>query len=629
MISFVPSIHDAGYIFTQEAALNYIRLLTKRKTINHALEILMLYFLPHIGELNFKQKAFFLGYMVKRMLKVYTKETKATDRDRYQYKRVEVSGMLIYQLFREYYNLQLKAIYKKIDKEYFYHKPTYKHDKFINLLSPDNFALIFGERVVETGFKKAFKGNWGAQAHTKRLGVVQDLNRLSFFGFISHLRKVNLYLPPDSQKIIGPRLLNGTQWGVICPIHTPDGGNVGLHKHLAMSTYITTMCSGYPLIRWLRDNGIKILEECSLHYLSKTTKIFVNGAWIGAHRAPELLISRMRLYRRNGLLPLYWSFFWNQERREIICWTDAGRLSRPLFFIQDGKVSYDNAETKKKLENKTLTWQQCVVGLGEKKQNISLDSCDIYKLNDLLPDARTEDDLISQSAIIEYIDTEEEEGALISRMDITPLTTHVEIHPSLILGIMANQIVFPENNPYPRDLFSCGQSKQAVSLFHTNYQNRIDKMSVVLNYGQIPIVKSRYLKIATNEEHPYGENAIVAIACYTGFNVEDAVIFNKGSIERGIFRTTYFSMYESYEESSKVGTTVIDSKFCNVEDENVVGLKPGFDYSHLDQYGLIKENTPVTEKTIVIGKCMNSLTSASTLIDMSIGPKKRTIGSCR
>ena len=104
-----PCIHDAGYIFTQEAALNYIRLLTKGKTINHALEILMIYFLPHIGELNFKQKAFFLGYMVKRMLQVFTKEARPTDRDRYQYKRVEVSGMLIYQLFREYYNLQLKS----------------------------------------------------------------------------------------------------------------------------------------------------------------------------------------------------------------------------------------------------------------------------------------------------------------------------------------------------------------------------------------------------------------------------------------------------------------------------------------------------------------------------------------
>ena len=191
---------------------------------------------------------------------------------------------------------------------------------------------------------------------------------------------------------------------------------------------------------------------------------------------------------------------------------------------------------------------------------------------------------------------------------------------------MANMIAFPENNPLPRNLFSCGQSKQAVSLFHSNYQNRIDKMSVVLNNGQLPIVKSRYLKIITNEEHPYGENAIVAIACFTGFNVEDAVIFNRAALDRGIFRTTYFTMYEAHEESSKVGDSIIDSKFCNIENENVVGLKPGFDYSHLDEHGLIKENTPINDKTILIGKSMNSLTSSSTMMDMSKGPKKGQLG---
>ena len=96
--------------------------------------------------------------------------------------------------------------------------------------------------------------------------------------------------------------------------------------------------------------------------------------------------------------------------------------------------------------------------------------------------------LRDNAAIITYLDVQEEEGALISKEKITPLTTHVEIHPSLILGMMANMIAFPENNPLPRNLFSCGQSKQAVSLFHSNYQNRIDKMSVVLNNGQLPIV---------------------------------------------------------------------------------------------------------------------------------------------
>ena len=339
---FRPSIHDAGYIFTQQSALLYMKLLTKQKSVNSVLNILSNYFLPHIGELNFKAKALFLGYMVKRLLRVFQKDARPTNRDSYEYKRIEDSGMLIYQLFREYYKLQWNNIYQKADKEYFWHKSTYQGEHFFNLIT-DNLSLIFGERIVEDGFKKAFKGNWGAQAHTKRLGVIQDLNRLSYFGFISHLRKVNLPLPGDSAKIIAPRLLSGTQWGMLCPIHTPDGGNVGLHKHMAIAAQITTGCSGYPLIRLLRERGLSILEESSLINLARTTKIFVNGGWMGIHRDPIGLIEYLRLLRLNGLIPLYWSIYWDKENKEVLLWTDAGRLTRPLFYIHKNKVSYDKA----------------------------------------------------------------------------------------------------------------------------------------------------------------------------------------------------------------------------------------------------------------------------------------------
>jgi hypothetical protein len=128
------------------------------------------------------------------------------------------------------------------------------------------------------------------------------------------------------------------------------------------------------------------------------------------------------------------------------------------------------------------------------------------------------------------------------------------------------EIIYPENNPLPRNSFSCGQSKQAVSVYHSNYQMRIDKMGVILNYGQIPLIKSRYLEYINNEEQPYGVNAIVAIMSYTGYNVEDAILINEGSVARGIFRTTYYSMYESREESSKV-SGMINSKFASSNDK--------------------------------------------------------------
>ena len=191
---------------------------------------------------------------------------------------------------------------------------------------------------------------------------------------------------------------------------------------------------------------------------------------------------------------------------------------------------------------------------------------------------------------------------------------------------MGNLIVYPEANQYPRDAFSCGQSKQAVSMYHTNHQMRIDKMGVTLNYGQVPLIKSRYLEYINKEGIPYGENAIVAIMAYTGYNVEDAILINEGSVNRGIFRTSYYSMYESREESARVSGTTTNSVFADVSTKNVAGIKPGFDYSHLDKWGLIKENIALDDKIVLIGKVTSSVENPNTFTDASIMPKKGQLG---
>ena len=245
---FMPSIHDANQIFNQETAIQFIATFTKRKTVNSVLEILMNYFLPHIGVMNFLDKAFFVGNMVMRLLRVFAKEEKPTDRDNFRFKRIEQSGRLIYDLFREYFLIQKRAITKAIDSEHYFHTGDYSGENFVKLIEK-NYIDLFKDRIIETGFKKAFKGNWGAQEHTKRVGVVQDVNRLSWNSFISQLRKLNLPLDA-SAKVVGPRHLNGSQWGFIDPLDTPDGGNIGLHKHMAISTYITSGFSSKPFISW-------------------------------------------------------------------------------------------------------------------------------------------------------------------------------------------------------------------------------------------------------------------------------------------------------------------------------------------------------------------------------------------
>ena len=660
---FIPCVHDANKIFNQQNALEFIAELTKSGTVSSVLEILSDYFLPHIGELNFLEKAYFIGHMVNRLLKVYTKEEKPTDRDNFRFKRVELSGSLLYDLFREYYLIQKKDIARKIDEEYYYHKGEYKEDdtlsrkekkqinsktkgekgdqnnkykdNFISLIE-SNFNSFFKDRMVEQGFRKAFKGNWGSEAHTKRLGAVQDLNRLSWNSFISHLRKINLPLD-SSAKVVGPRLLNSSQWGFIDPIDTPDGGNIGLHKHMSISTYITSGSSGYPIIKWLRLNTpMRILLECSAEQLGSSSKIFVNGIWIGVIDTPIETVNLLKLYRRNGVIPIYTSISFNYQSNEIYIYTDAGRLSRPIYYIEDKRCSYDRKDIIELLNSGEITWEQIISGFMKKSdENFKTKNNKIYELMDLYRDINGGDKgeifkkLEKFKAVVDYVDTSEEETALIAAsvedLQKGKWYTHLEIDPSLILGVMGNMIIYPENNPVTRNSFSCGQSKQAVSVYHSNYQMRIDKMGVVLNYGQTPLIKSRYLEYVNNEEQPYGVNAIVAIMCYTGYNVEDAILINEGAIQRGIFRTTYYTAYEAREESSKV-TGMNNSRFANIEKNNVIGKKQGYDYSFLDDHGLVKENTELNDKIIVIGKINSSLETKDVWSDDSVKTKKGQLG---
>jgi len=641
---FIPSIHDANNIFTQQIALEFISKFTKRQTISAVQDILMNYFLPHIGEDNFLNKAYFIGFMVNKLLRVFMGKEAPTDRDNFKFKRIETSGSLIYDLFREYYLIQNRNIFLKIDKEYYYHAGKYRTN-FVSLVE-DNIKEFFKERIVEDGFKKGFKGNWGADTNTKRLGLVQDLNRLSWFTHISHLRKINLPLDPTA-KIVGPHLLHSTQWGLIDPVDTPDGGNIGLHKHMAISTVITNGFSSYPIIKWIRANtSLKLLTECSPNALANSTKVFVNGNWIGVLENPIQTINNLKLFRRNGIIPVFTSISFSYESNIIYIYTDSGRLSRPIFYrdqvISDNgeisytKLSYEHGNIKEIIESRKYTWSQIISGFEKKNDEFfNFRNNILYDIDSLYPGYNTLEKIMEflerNRAIIDYIDTSEEESALISNkpseLKTNKYFTHCEIDLSLIFGVMGNSIIYPESNQFPRDLFSCGQSRQAVSVYHSNSQMRMDKMGVLLNYGQTPLIKSRYLEYINKEQQPYGINAIVAIMSYTGYNVEDAILINEGSVKRGIFNTTYYTTYEAREESARVSGSNVNTSFANIESKpNVKGIKEGFDYSKLDQYGIVKENTPIDDRVVLIGEVTSSIDQKGTFIDHSKTTKKGQLG---
>ena len=629
---FIPSVHDAGGVLTQKLALEYIASMTKGKRIEHALEILSDYFLPHVGEVNFTEKALFLGHMVKRMMLVYIGLEQPTDRDSFKYKRIETVGSLMYDLFRDYFTEQQKFIHVQFDKRLNLNKSIYGND-LPSLISTFQGEL-FKERLLEDGFKRAFKGNWGAKSTTKRIGVIQDLNRLSYNGYLSHLRKTNLSMDSGA-KLVGPRVLHNSQWGFIDPIDTPDGANIGLHKTLAVATHITRDGTGTrePMIQWLREKiSMKIPSECSLALLADLTKVFINGYWGGSVEEPFECINKIRLHRRNALLDIYTSATFDIKSNTIYIYTDAGRMCRPIFYKDEitGKISFEKKELEKQLESGEYSWDNLIKGFNQRRKTTATG---IMELNELYEGVDKETNpaklerFLNKKAIIDYIDSSESENALIA-MDLDEYNggqyTHMEIHGSLTYGTMCNMINFIENNPPARNSFSCGQSRQACSIYHTNYLVRMDKTAVILNNGQIPLVKSRYMDYINREEMPYGENAIVAIMCYGGYNMEDSILINEASLKRGFFNTTYYTTYESHEEINESIEGKSETKFVNVESEsNIVGTKTGYDYSKLDKYGLIREGTEVNDKTVLIGMATNS---ENRMVDGSKTPKKGQLG---
>jgi DNA-directed RNA polymerase II subunit RPB2 len=379
-----------------------------------------------------------------------------------------------------------------------------------------------------------------------------------------------------------PRMLHCTHWGMVCPAETPEGHAVGIVKNLSLMSYVSVGTPHGSVLEFLDEWGQEDLEHVSCQELMSTTKVFVNGNWVGVHNDPDALVGNLRALRRSLVIDSEVSIVRDIREKEVRIYTDGGRICRPLFIVGD--------------DQKLLIKKHHIAKLNDEEG----DDTD-YGWTGLL-----------QEGLVEYIDAEEEETTMIAMKpkDLTvPINqrtsttyTHCEIHPAMILGICASIIPFPDRNQSPRNTYQSAMGKQAMGVYLSSFQVRMDTMAHVLHYPQKPLATTRSMEYMHFHELPSGINCIVGIACYTGYNQEDSLIMNQSSIDRGLFRSSFF---RTYNDKAKCKPGLL---YNSLQDENfeippqgTLGMRKG-SYDKLGVDGLAMPGERVSPDDVLIGK---------------------------
>lgn len=616
-----PCLEEAFVIQDREVALDFIgrrgnQAGTKAHRIRYARDIMQKEFLPHISQAEGSEtrKAFYLGYMVNRLLQCALGRVEEDDRDHFGKKRLDLAGPLMASVFRMKWQQLVRELRQYMHKTIESNKPGGESFNVHNAIKGS---------VITQGLRYCLAtGNWGDQkkAASAKAGVSQVLNRYTYASTLSHLRRTNTPIGRDG-KIAKPRQLHNTHWGLVCPAETPEGQACGLVKNLSLMCFVSVGTPGGPLTDFMRQRDMELLEEYDPVMNPNATKVFVNGTWVGVHKNASQLMDVLLDIRRKGLISFECTIIRDVRDREIKIFTDAGRVMRPLFVVDNDPRSPNRGTLMLKQEH--------VQRLRDDAQKLA-----DPKYNQMSEEERDNDLFgwkgLIKNGVVEYLDAEEEETAMIimspddleehrmaregqefeepvldphRRIKPKPNTsihrwTHCEIHPSMILGICASIIPFPDHNQSPRNTYQSAMGKQAMGITMTNYNVRMDTMANVLYYPQKPLATTRSMEFLKFRELPAGQNAIVAIACYSGYNQEDSVIMNQSSIDRGLFRSLFFRAY--LDQEKKIGMSVMES-FEKPNRGDTLRMKQGT-YDKLDSDGIITPGSRVSGDDIIIGK---------------------------
>jgi len=451
--SLQASVIDSNIYLTQEESIKYITSFAMytpinmdretgiKKKLEFTMDILKNDLFPHCQTIT--QKIYFLGYMTNRLLHARFELIKPDDRDSYINKRIDLTGTLLNNLFRNYFNKLVKDMEKQVIREI--NNGSWKStDDYENIINLTNLYKIIKSTTIENGLKRALAtGDFGIKhINSNKVGVAQVLNRLTYISSLSHARRVST--PTDkSGKLIPPRKLHNTCWGYLCPAETPEGQSVGIVKNLSYMTHVTIHSNSQPLYEYITPYIIKLEnpELTSINIFNKV-KVFINGNWLGISEDPYELFISLKEKKYKGIINIYTSIVFDYKMKEIRICNDSGRLTRPVLRVKNKNILIDN-DMISKINSGEIIWDNLLTSTS-------------------FPES-----------IIEYIDPEEQSWSLIATKpkDIINYSseqilkyTHCEIHPSSIFGILASCIPFPEHNQSPRNTYQCLDINELVLL---------------------------------------------------------------------------------------------------------------------------------------------------------------------
>lgn len=513
------------------------------------------------------RKMVLTSLMIRRLILTEQGYSGIDDRDAYPNKRVVTTGALLTHLFRQLFQKVCKDIRSKFVHEV--NNDTWKKGdapRPLEILNINNLYKILKVSTIEGKLKQALAtGNFTVQglgtsssasmSNATKVGVSQVLNRLSYSATLSHLRRIQTPVE-KSGKLLAPRKLHGSSWGFVCPVETPEGHSVGIVKSMAMLTSITQHTPSSVVINVLKKmEGIRWVTSIDGNYSG--TMIIVNGVIIAYTSVPFDVNARLRHGKSTFELHPHTAITWNILRNTMSIESDGGRIVRPLFRVINGKI----LDAPK---NPTC-WNDWVT------------SC------------------------VEYIDSSETEIIRVAMTpgEITKNHTHCEIHPTLILGHMASSIPFSDHNQSPRNTYQSAMGKQAMGIFARNYSKRLDKNGYILCSPMRPLVETRMMNVLKTHDMPSGDMIMVAIGIYGGYNQEDSVILNRAAVDRGLFRTLYYTIYKD-EEHRNVASGK-EEKFVKPRRDNTRGFKTS-SYHAVSEHGVPIVGQQIKENDIVIGK---------------------------